>query len=292
MLIFEKIKQLIMKRIVLIFTAMLMVLSAKSQCQDSIYINGHTINAGVSGVNYVWYKGDVRVGFPNVIPGATGQTYSPTDFTSSYSLTTFSSSGTACNDTSIAVFIDTNCRAYFYPTQSTPGQVILVDSSYGAGGGMTFVWNFGDGNTAFTQYPTHTYATHGSYQVSLYIYDSLSGCSNFYHDTLTVDSSGILRAGFSVSVIKAGVASLTERNQLENITMFPNPATNSVNLNFGKVYDELFIQVVDITGKRVYSNTVSHKEKIEINTSKLVSGIYMVHLTSGNSSSMQKLIVE
>jgi hypothetical protein len=95
-----------------------------------LFVNGHTLNAGVSGVNYSWYKGDVRVGVPNQIAGANSQTYTPTNFRTSFSLTTFSTSGPQCDDTSIVILIDTNCLAYFRPTQITPGQEFIEAESF------------------------------------------------------------------------------------------------------------------------------------------------------------------
>lgn len=263
--------------------------NASQQCQDSIFVNGHTIDAGISGVSYQWFRDCSIPSMMQPIAGATNQTYTPSSYGWDYSVVVTSGS---CVDTSTCVFIDTNCMAYFRATQTTPGQVILIDSSYGASAALSFTWNFGDGSIANTRYPSHTYAAAGTYQVTLYIYDTLSGCSNFYHDTITVDTSGILRAGFSVSVIKAEPVSIEDRNELENITMYPNPATSSVNLNFGKVYDKLLVNIFDVSGKVMFTNTVSNQGNSIINTSNFVSGIYMVQLISGNSNSMLKLIIE
>ncbi|MBP6334835.1 MAG: PKD domain-containing protein [Bacteroidia bacterium] len=43
--------------------------------------------------------------------------------------------------------------------------------------GLSYQWNFGDGNTSTQQNPTHTYSTTGNFDVSLIVTDSL-GCSD------------------------------------------------------------------------------------------------------------------
>ena len=59
---------------------------------------------------------------------------------------------------------------------------------------ITWDWNFGDGNVANTQHPSHTYADTGSYQVEL-IVSGGSGCLDTITGTVYVDS--IPQADFS-----------------------------------------------------------------------------------------------
>ncbi|MEM7040233.1 MAG: PKD domain-containing protein, partial [Bacteroidota bacterium] len=39
------------------------------------------------------------------------------------------------------------------------------------GSGLTYLWDFGDGNTSNATNPSHTYATNGSYTVTLFVFD-------------------------------------------------------------------------------------------------------------------------
>lgn len=57
--------------------------------------------------------------------------------------------------------------ALFYTVFScdTPLTRTFIDQSKGAG--LTYLWDFGDGNTSTAQSPTHTYATYGIYNVKL-----------------------------------------------------------------------------------------------------------------------------
>ena len=49
---------------------------------------------------------------------------------------------------------------------------------------MNHTWDFGDGNYAYTQNPSHTYTTNGLYTVISYYSDSLNICSDI--DTIQI----------------------------------------------------------------------------------------------------------
>jgi PKD repeat protein len=77
--------------------------------------------------------------------------------------------------------------AFFTPSTYSgcaPLQVSFADSSI-AGTGLTRFWDFGDGNTATTQVPLHTYATPGTYTVKLLITDG-NGCQDSAFQTINV----------------------------------------------------------------------------------------------------------
>ncbi len=263
-----------------------------TQCQDSIYLSGHTLHAGISGMNYQWYSNCTATGPGGFvpIPGATSQIFTPTHFTTDYSVVI---SGTpSCRDTSACVLIDSNCRAYFYPTQTTPGQVVLVDSSYGAGTAIGYTWNFGDGSVAFTQYPTHSYASPGTYQVTLHIYDTLSGCSNFYHDTITVDSAGILRSGFTVTVISHNSVGVAELASTVDFNLFPNPTSGKVFVNFPEVQLEGVIELFNVNGKLIASTSTNGLNQVVLDSQNLETGIYLVRVNTRRGQTTKKLIVK
>lgn len=45
-------------------------------------------------------------------------------------------------------------------------------------------WDFGDGNTSTVRNPVHTYATDGSYIVTIWVYNFATGCADSIHKTL------------------------------------------------------------------------------------------------------------
>jgi gliding motility-associated-like protein len=63
--------------------------------------------------------------------------------------------------------------------------IIFQNNSYNqAGGSLSYLWNFGDGDTSTAVSPTHAYASAGYYNISLIASDPFYGCI----DTLELDS--------------------------------------------------------------------------------------------------------
>lgn len=67
----------------------------------------------------------------------------------------------------------------------------FTDSSTDSGGTISsYAWTFGDGGTASTADPSHTYAAAGTYSVSETVTDSVSGATSEKTGSVTVTSSG------------------------------------------------------------------------------------------------------
>ena len=58
-----------------------------------------------------------------------------------------------------------------------PSDVDFSNTSFGGTGNLTYIWDFGDGNTSSDLNPTNTYNASGLFDVSLTVIDEL-GCSN------------------------------------------------------------------------------------------------------------------
>ncbi len=74
--------------------------------------------------------------------------------------------------------------------------------------------------------------------------------------------------------------------------MYPNPAKNHVKITLNAfVDDNLKLSVYDIQGKAVNLNSVYENTWIDLDVSRLKSGLYFVHLTNKETSTTQKLII-
>lgn len=88
----------------------------------------------------------------------------------------------------------------------------------------------------------------------------------------------------NVILVHGGDVSVAE-NSIKGFTMYPNPANSMVTIQTAN-NDVLQVAVFDVLGKQVISQTGN-----TLNVSSLKSGIYMVQVTNGTSTSVQKLVV-
>jgi len=121
--------------------------------------------------------------------------------------------------------------------------------------GVTYSWDFGDGNTSSLENPSNTYATGGNYNVQLTTFSS----DNCFSDTITQNI----------------VITPTKINTLANvddIKIYPNPANNYIDIQTEVEHTNIII--TDVTGKTII--TTNSDRKIDI--TKLNDGIYFVQV--------------
>lgn len=83
------------------------------------------------------------------------------------------------------------------PAGCVPYNAIFNNTS---AGGLTFLWNFGDGTTSTVDNPTHLYASTGNYTVTLYAFDSTS-CNKIDSTSSTISVMGLPVAAFTASPV-------------------------------------------------------------------------------------------
>jgi hypothetical protein len=116
--------------------------------------------------------------------------------------------------------------------------VNFTDQSGATGG---WHWDFGDGNTSTHQNPTHTYANHGTYTV-----------------TLTVDSCS---QAYEVSVVSLGTGN--ELNNPLDMQLYPNPGNDFTKLTVNRpLREDLHLQLVSIEGRKVRDVVLRAGQKV------------------------------
>ena len=72
--------------------------------------------------------------------------------------------------------------------------------------------------------------------------------------------------------------------------IFPNPASDFVNINLTTPNSKITISVFDMLGKTVLKSVVlSQNNKFKFNTSALRKGLYLIHVSDGTFNLMSKL---
>ncbi len=157
---------------------------------------------------------------------------------------------TQCSDIVITcpppVAAITNTNDTFHYTGTTP----TIDS---------IVWNFGDGFTDTGMSPVHPYAVTDTYHVCVRVYGYCGA------DTLCTD----------VIVTGVGISTIT----LSDISVYPNPATNQVNIE--RVTSLMNYRVMSVTGSVLQSGPLNVGTN-RLDMSNYSPGVYMIELISGD----------
>ncbi|MGB0176114.1 MAG: T9SS type A sorting domain-containing protein [Owenweeksia sp.] len=91
-----------------------------------------------------------------------------------------------------------------------------------------------------------------------------------------------------LKVLKIKNLGVDELEGLALAQMFPNPATNKVNIRFGESVPET-VKITDLQGKMILIRNAT-TESLQIDISGLSKGHYLLHLVKGPDQSIRHLI--
>lgn len=140
---------------------------------------------------------------------------------------------------------------------------ITLDNVAGGQAPITYLWSNGESTSSVTNLSA------GTYTVTI---TDASGCSK------------------TASFVVDNVVGINAINSLA-ANIYPNPTT-------GQFYVELSkagltqIKVVDLAGKEVATAQANGQSRINLSLGAAASGIYFVHISQGNASSVKKLVKE
>lgn len=89
---------------------------------------------------------------------------------------------------------------------------------------------------------------------------------------------------------------VSETDEIASFNVFPNPASNAVNVSFdGLTNGSAQVRVIDPIGKVVMSrliNNISGKQNVEFNVSGLAAGVYQVEVMGNGKTAQAKMIIQ
>jgi hypothetical protein len=142
----------------------------------------------------------------------------------------------------------------------------------------SYQWDFGDGNSGTGVTTTHTYANNGVYNVVL----------------TTLDSTGCVSQDTATTVIDVNVG-IAENALGQSLNVFPNPATDVVNVSFETVNSgDVSLRLLDAQGRVV----MTHAEKANgeqhtatLSVKALSRGMYILEVQSGDLKARRSISV-
>jgi hypothetical protein len=109
-------------------------------------------------------------------------------------------------------------------------------------------------------------------------------------DYQLIVSDSIGYEGDSV-IVPIVVTAILESHPLSEVSNFPNPANDLINIRLTQQLPDAIITIYDITGKEVVI-TQCLDQSIQIDHSNLTSGIFIVELHSAKFSSFHRLVFQ
>ena len=182
-------------------------------------------------------------------------------------------------------FYDWNLRldSCASPISSVTAEVINADFAYtpsgatvaftdNSTGAISWLWDFGDGNTSSQQNPIHTYTSNGPHMVTLSINNG--ACVHTSSVSLTT-SVQLISNSFNAAIV-------------------PNPATDETVLYFSEALnDDLTIQIVDVHGRVLHNTTMPAGTVNQVlNLRDLRPAMYMVCLNNNDFIDIRRIIVQ
>lgn len=136
--------------------------------------------------------------------------------------------------------------------------------------GLSYLWDFGDGNTSTDSVATYTYTTAGSYTVSLTVTDA-NGCS-----------------ATSTQMVQTQTVSIVDVEGMD-VMVFPNPFVNEINIS-GNWDLGVYIKLISMDGKTIASR-FSNENTISLQADVLSTGIYYLQIrTPEGKTSVHKIV--
>ncbi|MCB0396264.1 MAG: PKD domain-containing protein [Flavobacteriales bacterium] len=156
----------------------------------------------------------------------------------------------------------------------TDTTVMFTDTS--SGSPVSWLWDFGDGNTSTQQNPSHVYAANGTYLVCLTVTDNCVSDSSCANVVIQTTSTGMVPAQPMFSI-------------------YPNPGHGRFTLRLHNADPQDYtLEVYDLQGKRLFTKSV-YRANGEISLSPdLAPGLYRLSVIAadGNAGNVALVIVE
>lgn len=107
-----------------------------------------------------------------------------------------------------------------------------------------------------------------------------------------ININGYGNSTFIDNINVAGTLSVNDNSLNSNLSLYPNPAENNVTVRLNNTFINT-VTVHDIFGKEVMNITAAANQQIiNINSSSLASGLYLVGVKTDNGTAIKKLIIK
>ena len=117
---------------------------------------------------------------------------------------------------------------------------------------------------------------------------SRSNVNGRLKEWLDPTNSGVMNLDGAYSPCTAG---FNEYEKPNDVTMYPNPTNDLITVDFGAdIPSDGVVNVIDLTGKVIFSQSISQQKTIAFNLSSFAKGIYQIQISSSAFAVTKKII--
>ncbi|MCY7409431.1 MAG: T9SS type A sorting domain-containing protein [Chitinophagales bacterium] len=190
------------------------------------------------------------------------------------------------------------CAASFTLTPDSVIEGLYYGYNLSSGYDLTYTWDWGHSTTTVGQFPTHTYADSGWYNICLSIYDNYNGCTdtfclNFY--ILKLDGE----MGIHQIIIVPGAVPTppVASDQSLEVNISPNPFSTSTTIQFNlNEASNVSIKLFSMEGKEVKTicneNFTEGDHQSELDRKEIAAGIYFLQFKMNDQVVMKKMVIQ
>ncbi|MEZ4844776.1 MAG: PKD domain-containing protein [Bacteroidia bacterium] len=239
--------------------------------EEVVFTNKSEVAAG--NLNYEWRFGDSKTS--NLTSPRHAYTLSTVGETESFQVTLLAIVPGGCSD-SIARTVTVNAAADASFDAKIDWRVLKITNQKTTDPvNHVYNWRFGDGGRSNQVTPSYKYITdEGEYTVCLAIINPAGciseHCEDVYQDPTTGINDVIANNLFSV---------------------YPNPNTGLFTVKVDEPKGMVNITIMDATGKTVCTIAGDASGEYSIDLSEVAGGVYMVQVTNGGNTAMQRVTV-
>jgi hypothetical protein len=77
-----------------------------------------------------------------------------------------------------------------------------------------------------------------------------------------------------------------------NVNIFPNPTNGNFTVSFPEKVNNASVEIDNVSGERVFSQTIRFTLKTEVSLKNISAGVYYVKVMNGEQQSYSKIIVQ
>ncbi|MFN0032037.1 MAG: PKD domain-containing protein [Flavobacteriales bacterium] len=275
-----------------------------------VLFTNKSTGTNTTSTTYLWEFGD---GTTSTLLAPAVKTYAtPGTYTACLTVTKVNAPADTCREKMCRqIIVEAPCAVLAkYKTKICIAAPLTVEFTNQSVGGVTYDWNFGDGNTSTATNPTHTYAAAGTYIVCLKATvnggcwslachqvrvstvtcnnscSTLPGAPSFLNGDSESNGEGYVEPEMNDWTYSNSADDVQEKKSGEeemktSLNLFPNPANDEINVMLEtQGEDNAQITILSASGEIVHQSQrmfYAGTQQVEISTQHFADGLY--HLT-------------